>query len=51
MGELDDIKQENEFLKELMSKINFECNQVIHKGYDSHEAIKTIKYMLCGSMG
>lgn len=48
---IEDLVEENKCLMELISKINFECNQVIHNGHDSHEAIKAIKYMLCGGMG
>lgn len=45
------LNEENKYLMELMARINEQCNQVIHKGYDAKEAIATIKYMLCGSMG
>lgn len=45
------LNEENEYLMELMARINEQCNNVINKNYDAKEAIETIKYMLCGSMG
>lgn len=44
------LNEENEYLMELMARINEQCNQVMHKGYDAKDAIGNIKYMLCGSM-
>ena len=48
---MEELQKENDYLMELMSRINEECNNVIYKSGDARTAINTIKYMLCGSMG
>ena len=45
---MEAIAEELIYLTELMSRINYECNQVIYKQYDSMQAIKNIKCLLGG---
>lgn len=45
---MEAIAEELTYLLEVISRINYECNQVIYKQYDSMEAIKNIKHLLGG---
>lgn len=47
MSENELLRKENEYLIETLTRVNFECNQAILKGYDPLQACKNIKYMLC----
>ena len=45
---MESIAEELTYLLEPISRINYECNQVIYKQYDSIQAIKNIKSLLGG---